>query len=70
MDVKRGDKVVAVNALGQHVERVALTGVLAGHDFMVIWVCKPEEWEAAQKEGREPEGMPYPQEDVHVAATA
>lgn len=35
-----------------------------GRDFAVVWICRPEEWEAAQAEGREPEGVPWPAEDV------
>jgi hypothetical protein len=39
---------------------------MLGEDFAVVWVCRPEEWEQAQAEGREPEGVPWPIEDVRV----
>jgi hypothetical protein len=70
MEITRGDRVEVVNALGQHRERIALSSVMQGHDFLVVWVCKPEEWEAARREGREPQGMPYPREDVRAVARA
>jgi hypothetical protein len=35
-----------------------------GRDFLVVWICRPEEWIAAQAEGHEPEGVPWPAEDV------
>ncbi len=31
---------------------------------MVVRVCTEEEWSAAQQEGREPDGVPWPIEDV------
>jgi hypothetical protein len=70
MEIRRGIAVEVVNAFGQRQARVALTGVIAGRDFPVVWVCRREEWEAAYREHREPEGMPYPAEDVRVAVPA
>jgi hypothetical protein len=46
------------------VERVAISGVEEGHDFPVVWVATPEEWEASQAEGRQADGLPWPAEDV------
>ena len=57
---------LALNARGELGQRVALTGVIAGHDFPVVWVCPAEEWDTAQREGREPEGVPWPAEDVSL----
>ena len=70
MGIARGDRVIVENALGERSERVAMTGVVQGHDFMVVWVCRPDEWEAAQREGRDPVGMPYPKDDVYAIAPA
>lgn len=70
MSLSPGETVNATNAFGQKLERVALTGVVAGHDFPVVWVCHPDEWEASQREGREPEGVPWPAEDVSRAELA
>lgn len=70
MNVKPGDTVLALNARGERGERIALTSVVMGRDFPVIWVCRPEEWIAAQAEGREPEGVPWPAEDVTLQEEA
>jgi hypothetical protein len=70
MNITRGSRVVAVNARGEHGERVALSGIVQGRDFPVVWICRPEEWDAAQAEGRNPEGVPWPAEDVSLLAAA
>ncbi len=67
MQIARGHRIVVRDAAGHQLERVALTGPKRGEDFPVVWVCRPEEWEAAQAEGREPDGVPWPREDVAVA---
>lgn len=64
MEIERGDAVGVRTAFGTMLERVALRGVEKGHDFPVVWVATREEWEAANAEGREPEGLPWPAEDV------
>lgn len=65
IDVRPGDRVHTVNAFGERQERRAISGVeLEGHDFPVIWVCREDEWTAALEENREPEGVPWPAEDV------
>jgi len=69
MSIAPGDRVLALNARGERGERVALSEVVPGHDFPVVWICRPEEWEAARLEGREPEGVPWPAEDVTPVAT-
>jgi hypothetical protein len=52
---------------GEHLERVAMTTVVDGDDFPVVWVCREEEWAAARAEVRDPEGIPWPAEDVRIA---
>jgi hypothetical protein len=59
-----GDQVEVVDAEGERLPRRALGGVVDGADFPVVWVCREEEWQAAQREGREPDGVPWPAEDV------
>lgn len=66
MKITPGTLVEVVNARGERTERVALSGVVAGRDFPVVWVCRPEEMEAAAAEGRDAEGVPWPAEDVRV----
>jgi hypothetical protein len=65
MEIKAGDHVIAVNARGERSERIALSEVVMGRDFPVIWICRPDEWITAQAEGRQPESVPWPAEDVH-----
>lgn len=62
-----GTHVLARDAFGQLLKRRAVSGPVQGHDFEVVWVCREEEWEAAQAEGREPDAVPWPAEDVRVA---
>ena len=64
--IARGDLVVAVDAAGADLPRRALGGPILGANFLVVWVCREEEWHAAQREGREPDGVPWPAEDVRV----
>lgn len=63
-DFQRGDWITADAADGVRRELRALGGVVAGGDFAVVWACSPAEWDAAEAEGREPEGIPWPVEDV------
>lgn len=69
-DIQRGDWVVAQAADGRARELRALGGMVAGGDFAVVWACRAAEWEAAEAEGREPEGIPWPAEDVEVSEAA
>jgi len=65
-----GDQVEAVDAEGERLRRRAMSTVVDGVDFPVVWVCREEEWHAAHREGREPEGVPWPAEDVHLMVPA
>ena len=66
--IDHGDLVTATDAEGVLLPKRALGGIIQGVDFPVVWVCREEEWEAAQQEGREPEGVPWPAEDVQLRA--
>lgn len=70
MNITAGDRVEVVNARGERTERVALTGVVAGRDFPVVRVCFPNEMEAAIAEGRDPQGLAFPAEDVKAIAAS
>jgi hypothetical protein len=39
---------------------------MMGEDFPVVWASREDEWEAAASEGRPPEGVPWPAEDVRL----
>jgi hypothetical protein len=61
-----GSKVLARSAFGELLPRRAVTGVIMGRDFQVVLVCSEGEWEAAHSQGRDPEGIPWPAEDVKL----
>lgn len=69
-EIKRGDAVLALAADGTRRELRALGGVIAGGDFAVVWACSEREWDAAVSEGRDPEGIPWPAEDVKLVEVA
>ena len=67
LDIKgTGELVFATDASGEDLPRRAISGPVRGDNFMVIWVCREEEWHAAQREGRHPDGVPWPVEDVRL----
>jgi hypothetical protein len=66
MDIQPGTRVLVRTAFDDLVERRALTGIEAGIDFPVVWVCTEEEWMEAQR-GSQVEGDPWPAEDVSLA---
>lgn len=68
-ELKRGDAIIVRDARGHELRKRALGPVTPGGNFDVVWACREEEWQAAEAEGREPEGMPWPAEDVSIGAT-
>jgi hypothetical protein len=64
--IEPGTRVDALDISGNKLRRRAITGVVQGHDFPVVWVAREDEWQAAQSEGREPEAVPWPAEDVRA----
>jgi hypothetical protein len=69
-DIERGDLVFAVDVMGVELAKRALSGIVHGKSFPVVWVCREEEWDAAEREGREPDGVPWPAEDVKARSDA
>jgi hypothetical protein len=65
--INPGDALIASAADGSTRELRALSGVVAGGDFAVVWACSIAEWDSAEAEGRDPVGIPWPAEDVRVA---
>jgi hypothetical protein len=63
-----GDEVLVETATGEHLSKRAISSVVAGDAFDIVWVCREEEWATAQTEGREPEGVPWPANDVRPRA--
>ncbi|HEV8218813.1 MAG TPA: hypothetical protein VGQ05_00955 [Streptosporangiaceae bacterium] len=66
-EIKYGDVVIVRDGRGQELRKRALGPITRGSYFKVVWACREEEWQAARDRGREPEGMPWPAEDVRKA---
>lgn len=64
--ISTGDRVVVQTADKREVRRIAVSTVVQGGDFPVVWVCSDDEWSAAQKEGRAPNAIPWPAVNVRV----
>jgi hypothetical protein len=65
-----GAKVTVQTADNRRLPFRALSGVVDGHDFPVVWVCSEHEWEMANREQRSANGLPWPVEAVEVAENA
>ncbi len=50
-EIEPGVPVLIRDAFGEWLRRRALTGVIQGADFPVVWACREEEWAAAHAEG-------------------
>jgi len=70
VELVRGSLVEVRDASGDRLSRRALSGILDGASFPIVWACREEEWLAALEEGREPQGTPWPAEDVRVVEEA
>ncbi len=64
MQIDRGTRLVVRTALETHLPVRALGPAEEGHSFKVVWVCREEEWDRAQAEGRQPIAAPIPESDV------
>jgi hypothetical protein len=58
----RGQLVTVVDAWGKRLKRKV---VIASNQK--VWVCKPEEFEEALRENREPCAIGFPREDVKLS---
>lgn len=70
MTIKRGDLLRATTASGETVSMRALGGPQPGHLFEVVWVATEAEWDRAQHDGDEPDGLPWPTEAVAESVIA
>jgi hypothetical protein len=68
--LRAGQLIEVRDAFGERLSRRAIGPVEPGYDFPVVWACREDEWQAAQLEGREPDGVPWPVEDVTIAEGA
>jgi hypothetical protein len=66
MDIRSGMLVECETAGGGHVTMRALSGVVQGYDFPVVWVCTPEEYAQVEAVGTEPDRIPWPSSALQV----
>lgn len=59
-----GTAVIIRDVYGAYYERIAQTGVVRGHDFLVVWVARPEKTDESRRVRRKTDMMPWPAEDV------
>jgi hypothetical protein len=65
---RAGMDVLARDFHGRELPRRAITGVVPGRDFPVVWVCRAERWDPSLADNPDPErGIPWPAEDVKPA---
>ncbi len=64
MNIEPGTRVQVRSATGELLPRRAVSAVVRGDDFPVVWVSREDEWQAAQTEDRDPDAVPWPAEDV------
>lgn len=62
--IEPGTIVSALTATGDPVTRRAVSGVVDGLDFPVVWITPEDEWTASQRDGRPANALPWPAEDV------
>lgn len=79
-EVQAGDVIVVRTADDKELTKRALSPVVDGHDFPVVWAVWPEEYRQEDTEGEParshnrpylrvyPPGVPWPAEDVRVAS--
>lgn len=65
-EVAGGSRVIVRDAGGKFLRRVAVTPVIKGGGFLVVWVARDEEMDAAGAEQRAPDAIPWPAADVWV----
>jgi hypothetical protein len=66
-EITRGSRVTIRNAYDEHLDCWALTGVIRGHNFPIIWVTAPEDaWSDDLQPGDEGT-YPWPASDVWAA---
>ena len=66
--ISSGMSVLARDFHGKELPRRAITGVMDGQDFPVVWVCRPDRWDPGLVDNPDPaRSIPWPAEDVRPA---
>jgi hypothetical protein len=64
--ISAGQRVFARTSSDRLIPKRATSAILDGMDFPIVWVCREEEWAAAEQEGREPNAVPWPADAVQL----
>lgn len=64
--LRAGVAVIATSKWAGNLSWIATGPVTRGATFPVVWICAPDEWEAAQSEERDPAAVPWPADDVAI----
>jgi len=67
-EIAVGDALRVRTADGKMLEKRAVSGVVAGADFPVVWVYRPEAWDPRSPEECERLAVPWPADAVEKAA--
>jgi hypothetical protein len=70
MDIQAGDLVEVTTASGSTLHMRALGSPQPGHLFPVVWVATEDEWERAQTEGDDADGIPWPTDAIRELTSA
>jgi hypothetical protein len=65
-EIKPGDKVIVRSVDNRNLPRRAMTGVVEGDTFPVVWVCREEQWTGKTPQILVDKGVPWPVEDVKL----
>ena len=66
LEIQPGDKVTVRSADNRRFPRRALTGVMEGDNFQVVWVCREDQWTGTIPQVLVDKGVPWPVEDVQL----
>ena len=65
LPIKAGDKVRVITIDGSELQKRAASDPQMS-DFLIVRVCREEEWVAAKAEDRPPRSVAWPAEDVEL----
>ena len=65
--IDAGTWVSVTTVFGNVITKRATSPIITEGSFPIVWVCSPEEWDAALRENRPPNATPWPADDVVVA---
>jgi len=65
LQIQPGARVLVRTASRQLLPRRAVTGIISGQDFPVVWVCREELWRPGLRP-QDPGPVPWPSDAVKI----